>query len=311
MSAAPLSANAYPTAPPSYQPPVTATPAAQPVYSNVPVAYGVVANPVIVVPQQQVMVNGNYKNVLEPMPGLLVRQKLRLQNLCVCLLRNKYDIGPFPQGMDPSQPWEDEVFKQQKGLLYASEESECIDKVCCHRYRKFTMNLHMGRGQDGPEVLRFERPFKCPVVCCCAMPWPQEIHALNPQTGEKLGTVKQDWRCCAALCGKLYWKAYDNVGQVTHVFERDICCNSNMCAPSCCCEVHRIDIKDKNEVETIGSLENIFPGCSCRTLCFGNMIDNYRLTFPPQANAEEKATLLAGLMLIDYMLFANADDNQQ
>jgi len=290
MAKQPLAGNMYPT---MGEPPV----------------YGTVPNPVM--PQQQVMVNGDYKNVLAPLPGMVVRQKIRLKNLCVCLLRNEYDIGPLPPGMDPTAPWEDDVFKQQKGLMYAKEESECMDKVCCHRWRAFTMRLHMGRDSAGPEVLRFERPFKCPIHCCCYMPYPQEINALNPMTGEMIGTVKQDWRCCDALCGKFYWKAYDSVGQVTHVFERDVCCNENCFAPSCCCEIHRIDIKDPSETQTLGAVENIFPGCSIRTLCFGNLIDNFRLTYPQQATPEEKATLLAGLMLIDYMIFANADDNQQ
>lgn len=298
-------------APQQYAPPQQYNPAQPPMAT--PIAHGVQPpyGTVIATPQPQVMVEGNYKNVLGSLPGVLVRQQLRLKNLCVCLLRNKYDIGAFPQGLDPSQPWEDDVFKNQRGLIHAQEESECIDKVCCHRWRAFTMRLHMGQDQHGPEVLRFERPFKCPLLCCCFMPWPQEINAINPQTGEKLGTVKQDWRCCSALCGKMYWKAYDGTGQVTHVFERDVCCNSNMCAPSCCCEIHRINIKDRDEQETVGMVENIFPGCSCRTLCFGNMIDNYRMTFPQNASPEEKATLLSGLMLIDYMIFANADDNQQ
>jgi len=250
----------------------------------------------------------DYRQVLGPLPGVLVRQKLRLKNLCACLLRNKYQIGTFPAGAIPGQPWEDDVFKRQQGLMYATEHSEVINKVCCHRWREFNMSVHAGGDSDGPTLLRFHRPFKCPLLCCCTLPWPQEIHAYDG-SNQHLGMVVQDWRCCEALCGKTYWKAYDAYNTPTHVFKRDVCCNSNCIAPSCCAPIHKISIKNADETEVVGLAENIFPGCTIRTCCFGNMIDNYRLTFPQDSTPENKATLLAGLILLDFMLFANADEN--
>lgn len=254
--------------------------------------------------------NDPISQVLGHMPGVLVRQRLRLKNLCVCTLKNKYDVGEFPQGLDVTQPWSDDIFKQQQGLLLMNEESECCDKICCLNYRKFRMGVHLGHNKGDPEILRFDRPFKCPLVCCCYMPWPQEIRTSDPRTNAPLGHVQQDWRCLEAICGKQYWKVYDASGTVTHVIRRDICCNSNMCAPSCCCEIHRLDITDPSEQAVVGSIENIFPGCSCRTLCCGNLIDNYRLTFPTNATPHQKANLLAGLILVDYMVFSNVDEDK-
>jgi hypothetical protein len=212
--------------------------------------------------------------------------------------------------MDPHEAWPDSVFKHQRGLLYAAEESECFDKVCCGRYRAFTMHTYMGSSDDQPEILLFQRPFKCPLVCCCMMPWPQEIHTLNPTTNQKLGTTTQDWRCMSAMCGKFYWKVTDPTNTTTHVIEQDVCCNENCFAPSCCCKIHKINIKDPSEQNVIGSMENIFPGCTLRTLLCGRMIDNYRLTFPTNASPEDKANILGALILVDFMVFANADDDQ-
>jgi len=40
------------------------------------------------------------------------------------------------------------------------------------------------------------------------------------------------------------------------------------------------------------------------------MIDNYRLTFPTAATPEDKANILGALLLIDFMIFANADEDR-
>lgn len=251
----------------------------------------------------------DYRAVLANHPGLLVRQRLRLKNLWVCMLKNKYDIGAFPQNRDTCEPWDDDVFKSHRGLMYATEESECIDKTCCGRWRQFTLRVHLGNSSDNPEVLHYHRPFKCPLVCCFIMPWPQEIHTINPANSQALGKTTQDWRCLAAMCGKSYWRVTDSSGATTHVIERDVCCNENCLAPTCCCPIHKLKIKDASEQNTVGSVENIFPGCSLRTLCFGNMIDNYRLQFPATATPEDKANILGALFLIDYMVFANASED--
>lgn len=275
----------------------------------VPVAQAVgVPAQIVAAPPTQVM--SEPVQIFGALPGVLVRQRLRIANLCPCMLQNKYDIGQFPAGLDPAEPWEDGVFKHQRGMMYAEEHSDVPDKVCCGRWRKFNMSIHAGTDASGPEIVRLERPFKCPCHVCCYMPWPQEIRVKDPRTGGELGHTKQDWRLLPKLCGKEYWKTYDNNGDVNYVIERDICCNKNMCAPNCLCPIHRIDIKNADETEVVGHLENIFPGCSLRTLCFGNLIDNYRLTFPADATPHQKANLLAGLMLVDFMIFANADDDK-
>lgn len=257
-------------------------------------------------PPQQTM--GDYR-MLGSTPGLLVRQKLRMKNCIPCLMKNKFQVGEFPQGLDPNEPWEDEVFATQSGTMFVEEESECMDKCLCGNYRAFTLRAYTGgEFNRGNEIMRMDRPFKCPIICCCFNPWPQELTVSNPATNLPLGTVKQDWRCVPALCGKTYWKLQRPDGEVHHVIERDICCNSNCFAPSCLCKIHKIDIKSADETRVVGSLENIFPGCTCRTILCGGLIDNYRLTFPTDSTPEEKANIFGALYLIDYMVFSN---NQQ
>lgn len=257
---------------------------------------------------------GDYKGMLQNQQGLVVRQRLRLKNLFACCMRNEYDIAAFPAGQDANEPWEDPVFRTavSNPLGYGHEDSDLMCKLCCNNFRAFKMNVFTGNSTDGAVLMNFDRPFKCPVICCCMVPWPQEI-TTYAGAGEsaKIGMVKQDWRCIPAVCGKTYFKVYDATDQPKYVVEHDVCCNANCFAPSCICKVRKLDIKDAaDETRVVGSIENIFPGCTFRSLCCGNLIDNYRLTFPTDASPEDKANLLAALMLVDFMLFSNAGNDE-
>jgi len=224
------------------------------------------------------------------------------------MVKNNYDVGLFPANLNATEPWKDDVFKANRGHMYLKEESECLDKCCCGNFRAFTMHTYVGSKSE-QEVLRYKRPFKCPILCCCMMPWPQEIHTHDAKSDAKIGSVIQDWRIIPACLGKFYWKVVDGDGATTHVIERNVCCNANMFAPNCICEIHRFDIKSADETQVVGSIENIWAGCSLRSLCFRQLIDNYRLTFPQNATPQDKANLLGALVLIDFMLFSSAPND--
>lgn len=174
------------------------------------------------------------------------------------------------------------------------------------------MTIHEGSNEHAPVAYSLDRPCKCTMVLCCFMINPQQIHTHNLKTGQPIhvGKVEQDWRCLPALCGKRYWKAYDSAGAVQYVLKDDLCANgcNNAFAPSCCCKVHHTSIMDAAEVQEVGSVQNIFPGCSCRSLLCSALIDNYKLNLPSDANADARANLLAGLFLVDFMKFNNNDN---
>jgi len=239
-------------------------------------------------------------------PGLLVRQKLDVREICCpcCPKANRYKISPLPSGTDVD--WSDSTFKSAPFAALAAEESGCCHRICCQGSREFTIKIHLGDSTSGSHVLTYDRPWNCTYCPCCC---PQEIIATNSRN-EKIGTVKQDCRCFSLLCccGKDYYSVLDKDDNKINVIQRDVCCTTNMCAPNCCCRMHHFAILDAQEEKEIGSLANIFPGCNCRGMCTPGLVDNYRLIFPQGASTNQKATLLAGLFLIDYIYFENSDD---
>jgi hypothetical protein len=257
-------------------------------------------------PEQQTMSD----HLFSQNPGILIRQKLRIQNVWVCCQMNKFQIGSFPHGLDPSHAWEDDVFAQQGGLMYAEEESTCLCKTCCGDFREFDLKVYAGHEHGrGPELLRLHRPFRCPCFPCCC---PQEITVTDVQRSKEIGKVVQDFRCLQYFCcASSFWSLQGSDGLQHHVLSRNLCCNSNMCAPTCCCPTSRLDIWDGHETIVEGSLENLFPGCSCRTLCCSSLIDNYRLRFPPASTPNQRATMFAAAILIDYQIFGNMNRRRE
>jgi len=193
-------------------------------------------------------------------------------------------------------------------MALAKEESGCCARICCQGSREFTLGIHLGSETSGKKVLTYDRPWNCTWCPCCCQ---QEIIATN-SNNEKIGSVRQEWRCFSLCfgCGKDYFHVLDKDGQINYVIKRDLCCTSNMCgSPNCCCQEHHFSIMDPKEETELGSLDNIWPGCNCRGVCIPQLIDNYRLVFPQGATTNQKATLLAGLFLMDYIYFENGDQD--
>ena len=60
----------------------------------------------------------------------------------------------------------------------------------------------------------------------------------------------------------------------------------------------------------VGEMQNIFPGCNCRCLG-GDMTSNYILKFPPSASGEDRALMLGGLFLQEFLHFERKEENNQ
>ena len=72
-------------------------------------------------------------------------------------------------------------------LLTAKEESECCERICCANARPFEMPVV---DADGNEIIRFKRPFKWCMNCCCMCWYPSWMQVLEVYCGDKyLGKI--------------------------------------------------------------------------------------------------------------------------
>jgi len=242
--------------------------------------------------------------------GIITQQKFDINELiCPGCVANTYKIKG-DQGWDSMEmgtDFEDAAgWDQKKKMFVAQEKSTMMQKVCCGRFREFDMKLWVKKKKSGLQQYQFFRPFKCSIICCCFLFNPQEIQA-NDASGNNLGKVVHEWNCIGEMCGKRLFRVEDNSATPKYYIERNICCNKNMCAPSCLCPVHNMQILDANKQPTDGYLNGLFPGCNIKSLIGGSLRSTYHLKFPTAASEEDRAVLMAGMFLIEYVHFESQD----
>ena len=59
---------------------------------------------------------------------------------------------------------------------------------------------------------------------------------------------------------------------------------------------------DADEANVVGSLEIVWPGWNCKGVAAAGF-ENYLLRFPENSTGNERALILSGLFLQDYMFF--------
>ncbi|VDI73163.1 phospholipid scramblase 1-like isoform X2 [Mytilus galloprovincialis] len=107
---------------------------------------------------------------------------------------------------------------------FAQEESECCNRICCGPNRGFQMHITMN---DGREVIKCEREFKCCAGCCwCAngdhCGWEMTVEA---PPGNLIGYIRQQgskWKMNLALYDANRVKLYDIWSKCCPIF--CVCC---------------------------------------------------------------------------------------
>lgn len=246
---------------------------------------------------------------MSDLSGVLIQQKFDLQEIfCpACQKRNRYKIKS-DNGWNPSaeiKSFDESPWDASKTIMKATEESDLCCRLCLQSSREFNMFIREGEEESGAHLYKFHRPFK--MACCCGMCCPNQISVYDA-SNNPLGSVVQECRA-STLCCNMWWHVKDSSGNPLY-YLNDNLCNRNMCAPSWCCPVHDIQIMDHQENNTDGHIKNIFPGCSCKGMAGQGMRDSYHLKFPKTADPNQRALLMAGLFLIEYMVFEHDDSNE-
>eukprot|EP00193_Tetraselmis_chui_P003874 CAMPEP_0177760472 /NCGR_PEP_ID=MMETSP0491_2-20121128/5285_1 /TAXON_ID=63592 /ORGANISM="Tetraselmis chuii, Strain PLY429" /LENGTH=289 /DNA_ID=CAMNT_0019276373 /DNA_START=276 /DNA_END=1145 /DNA_ORIENTATION=+ len=254
---------------------------------------------------------------LAPVPAVMVRQKLQIfEQFCpACEKQNFYRVGVVgPESV--ADPPDGEVFNRMNPHFVAQEDSTCMCRFWCGNLREFDLRLHQAAGPDqaGAQLLRMHRPFRCTLCCCCCMANPQEMAVVSNE-GMLLGKVVQDWSCgrfCELFCcpGGYSYYAIKGPGGDTQFYIRHkfpTICNGcvNCCAPTCCNKSFDIDILDADGRTVLSMMKNVFPGFNCRCLADSS---NLLMEFPAKATPEQRAVLLGGLFLVEYIHFEKQRD---
>ncbi|KAL5014508.1 hypothetical protein ScPMuIL_008778 [Solemya velum] len=179
-------------------------------------------------------------------------------------------------------------------VYYACEESDMCMRQCCGPNRGFIMHI---TDNNGYEVIRAEREFKCCVGCCwCAdgsCGWEMRVEA---PVGQVVGYIKQrrsKWKVHLAL--------YDEAHN--HLFTTwSPCCP---CQGICCRDDVNFPFTDKSERDVVANMAKQWSGLQ-------EMItdaDRFSLTFPASLDVKHKAIMIGAVFMIDMMVFETQKNN--
>lgn len=185
--------------------------------------------------------------------------------------------------------------KQKQQCYYAIEDSGTCMRLCCENERGFTFKILDNNQQ---EVMRITRDFKCCSGCCwCSGMCDHCAYELKIEApvGQVIGYVKQGGSC---------WKANYLIQDEFHETKLEIagpCCIwDGLCCP---CD-NEFKVMTLGKESQIGSVKKVYGGFREAV----SNADKFEIDFPIDLSAKVKASLLAVLLMIDFMYFEKKND---
>lgn len=189
--------------------------------------------------------------------------------------------------------------ERENDIFYAVENTSCCIRFWCQNARPYEINLWSGSNQEGAQIGKFIRPFRCalgPQKCCCH----QEIIA-ESASGSKLGSVVENYWICLPT-----FDVKDANNQLKYMLHYPTCCMGmcvNCCAEGCCsCRIpFYIYTPGKGEEKKqVGKIVKVWGGL---TQEFLTDADKFELEYPPDADASTKTTLLGATFFLNTLFF--------
>lgn len=257
------------------------------------------------------MLDAPCRQVMDGSSGMMVRQ---VPKYCFPQMRmNEYKVaqaGPehFTPDVEGGEKgtrgvWDDDHFKDNPHIMNMKEDTPCWCKLVLFNRRETTVHA---TAPDGSKYFSMYKPFRCTTPMGCFLLCPEEIITTNPN-GDNVGRVVHDFRCMDEMCLKQWNKIEDASGTPIYYVENNTC-NKNICAPSCCCTEREFKIWNAAQTEEVGYYNNVFS-CNWRRLCLSGL-DQYKINFPADATAEHKALIMSSLMLHEFMLFEQTEEDK-
>lgn len=206
-----------------------------------------------------------------------------LKSRCLkCSSRNEYRLT--------------EPESSERTIFIAVETSSCCHRLFCCRQRPYQIDIVSGDLSTGAPVISMKRQWKCcffPLKPCY-----RESVTITNSTGKKLGTVQEGLWCCVPEFFILRANEYKlfRIHQPT-------CCGG-VCVNCCrdgCSTISPYYIYDPTESKVEGKLVPEVLRTSNVYSVDGTGGRVAEIQFPPNADASEKAVVLAAYFLINVM----------
>jgi hypothetical protein len=230
-------------------------------------------NPQVVGAPQQMMMTTPGGDIFQGADTLFIQQEMAVIELCSIEAKQRYKISKATADKKEGTPF-----------LYVTEESQCLERLCCGANRKLMLKVHGGPTNEHPVIQTMRKPFHLQ-SCCCFRP----SFEVSGADGNTLGVIKDPCRCCAM----------DQ--QVFNASEKQIFTVSGMpCQIGTCCPCCAgIGFNVQKDGATIGNVTKMPVDCAELFLKTNRFI----VDFGSVREATERQLLLSAAMLLDLQYF--------
>jgi len=188
---------------------------------------------------------------------------------------------------------------------FFKEESTCMQRQCCKNARTFQADVV---GENDEVIFKLDRPCHCMCICCtsaCDGFCGQEI-TVKDSNGNDLINIRQLSSNCWCCCMEWILSIPDESGNEKYRLENNVC-KATCCEKfdNGCCSDKYLHIND-SAGNRVGEVIKKWRGCA--TECC-TPADSLLIEFPVDATPEDKASILGGVLLSDYNLWEQQNNN--
>ena len=194
-------------------------------------------------------------------------------------------------------------------LFKAKENSSWCCRNCCDgASREFDLDMkrveYTSLGQEKKvNFAKFSRPFKC-TCCCCNRP--EMTGKLLDSPTPNLGKVAEPCTVCDPLI-----QIFNKSNVQAYTITCDCCQCGYCCRNSLLGRCSEVNFEIFSGASTDGKpTGKIFKKVKGVQSAVGDA-DFYTITFPPEANPEDKVMLIGATIMIDYLYYEDKDDSDQ
>ena len=194
-------------------------------------------------------------------------------------------------------------------LFKAKENSSWCCRNCCDgASREFDLDMkrveYTSLGQEKKvNFAKFSRPFKC-TCCCCNRP--EMTGKLLDSPTPNLGKVAEQCTVCDPMI-----QIFNKSNVQAYTITCDCCQCGYCCRNSLLGRCSEVNFEIFSGASTDGKpAGKIFKKVKGVQSAVGDA-DFYTITFPPEANPEDKVMLIGATIMIDYLYYEDKDDSDQ
>ena len=175
----------------------------------------------------------------------------------------------------------------------------CMRNCCCCNHRSYNIILSSSFPKN---VVTYIRPYKCICFCCCCCKKNDMINQYYE--GNKFGKIEEPTNGCDP-----YYRINDENDNPKYILKLNCCQCGFCCRGNCdsCGEVNGYIYKCNDMNNIVGNIYQKEGYCHKEF----TTIDTYHLTFPNDANINDKLNLIGAVVLMNYTYYAKSNFSGQ